>query len=156
MAPVPVKDLNCDGSSYMCHAALVSSPLDGWFLQLILTLCIVQDWGAGDWVAKWETAVFHSGIWVQNIEPNKSSALTVVSSWCAVQIEICLMYNKLFWKWKTSFLHGVSSLLDNLKDYLLGRQFIVLPGSANSRSAALYNAVTHTERSRTKLRRRIS
>ena len=43
-----------------------------------------------------------------------------------------------------------------LEGLLTRKTVIVLPGSANSRSAALDNSVTHTERSRTKLRRRIS
>jgi len=42
MAPVPVKKLTCDGNSYKCTANLV--------------------WGAGNWVAQWDTAVFHNRI----------------------------------------------------------------------------------------------
>ena len=57
MAPVPVSKLTCDGDTYQCTAALVSSALlDG---RLILTLSAMQVWGDGNWVAQWNTAVFH-------------------------------------------------------------------------------------------------
>jgi hypothetical protein len=46
----------------------------------------MQVWGAGNWIAQWETDIIHSAVWVQNVEHNKSSALTVVSLWYAVQI----------------------------------------------------------------------
>jgi hypothetical protein len=62
MAPVPVKKLTCDGDSYKCTADLVSGlpVLDGWFLQLILTLSVVQVYGDGRWVAEWDVSVFHA------------------------------------------------------------------------------------------------
>nr|BAL02930.1 hypothetical protein [Pholiota nameko] len=41
MAPVPVTELTCDGSSFLCTANL--------------------DFGDGNWVAQWPANVFHSG-----------------------------------------------------------------------------------------------
>ena len=62
MAPVPVKKLTCDGDTYKCKANLVSNlPMpDGWILQLLLTLSVVQVYGDGNWVAEWDVSVFHS------------------------------------------------------------------------------------------------
>ena len=40
----------------------------------------MQIFGDGNWVAQWGSAIFHQSVWVQNVEPNKASALTDVSS----------------------------------------------------------------------------
>ncbi|KAF9477334.1 hypothetical protein BDN70DRAFT_914197 [Pholiota conissans] len=42
LAPVPVTKLVCDGDSFLCTASL--------------------DFGDGKWVAQWNTAVFHTGL----------------------------------------------------------------------------------------------
>lgn len=100
MAPVPVSKLVCDGNTYKCTASLVRSfILCVWFIQFILKLSVMQVWGAGNWVAQWDTAVFHTILfWVQNVDHNKSSR--VFANRCdALQPEICPMYNKLFWIW---------------------------------------------------------
>ena len=104
MAPVPVTELTCDGNAYKCTAHLVSSPLiDSWFLQLILTSSVMQVWGNGNWVAQWDTSVFHNRFWVQNVEPNKSKCThrCVFVMWCCTNTKYAKLYNslKLFWKW---------------------------------------------------------
>ena len=63
MALVPVKTLTCDGDSYKCTANLVSSPyLMVDFFSWYLTLPVVQVWGDGNWVAQWDTSVFHQSL----------------------------------------------------------------------------------------------
>lgn len=81
----------------------------------------MQVYGDNRWVAQWKTDVFHQSVWifeVQNIEPNKSSALTIVFSWCdAVVYWKCLMYNNLFWNiwlFLQEILLGKNRLGDNL------------------------------------------
>jgi hypothetical protein len=61
MAPVAVKEVNCDVGAYKCIGDLVSSfLLDGLFMELIFTLSVMQEFGDGKWVAAWSIYTFRA------------------------------------------------------------------------------------------------
>lgn len=60
--PVPVTKLVCDGDTYKCTANLVSHRYLNQSANRLIPLT-TQDYGDGKWVAQWNTAVFHTGLW---------------------------------------------------------------------------------------------